>query len=61
MKRGPKLNLMKKMGKGGGGGGLPYNSNCELSSTWILTKKINLIKLFLGEVGGGPSFAPNFY
>ena len=29
MKRGPKLNLIKKLGKGGGGE--PYNSNFEHS------------------------------
>ena len=28
MKRGPKLNLIKKIGERGGE---PYNSNCELS------------------------------
>ena len=33
VKTGPKLNLIKKnLGKEGVGGGLSYNSNCELSS-----------------------------
>ena len=49
MKRGPKLNLIKKFGKGGS-----YSNcaNCEFSSKCILTKKLNLIKLKIMAKGG---------
>ena len=45
MKRRPRLNLIKKFGEGGWGGGVTLQL-CELSSKCILTKKLNLIKKF---------------
>ena len=56
-KRGPKLNWYKNLGKGWG----VILQLCELSSKWILTKKLHLIKKNWGKEGGGGGLKPKQY